>query len=95
MRLNPCLHIDGRCEEAFRFYEQCLGGQIELLLRFGESPMADRTPPSHHDEVMHVRLRFGDNVLMGVSACCSTASARPGWSTARGRADAAGGGVGG
>jgi PhnB protein len=65
MRLNAYLHIDGRCEEAFRFYERCFGGRIEFLLRFGESPMAEQTPPSYRDKVMHVRLAFDGNVLMG------------------------------
>jgi PhnB protein len=65
MRLNTYLHIDGKCEEAFRFYERCLGGKIEFLLRYGESPMAEQTPAEWRDKVMHVRLVQGDNMLMG------------------------------
>lgn len=65
MRLNAYIHIDGKCEEAFRFYERCLGGRIELMIRYGESPMAEQTPASHRDKIMHVRLVQGANVLMG------------------------------
>jgi PhnB protein len=65
MRLNAYLHIDGKCEEAFRFYERCFGGKIELLMRYGDSPMAEETPPAHRDRIMHVRLAFDGNVLMG------------------------------
>jgi len=25
MSLNPYLYFDGQCEEAFKFYENCLG----------------------------------------------------------------------
>jgi len=27
MQLNPYLHFNGQCEEAFKFYEKCLGGK--------------------------------------------------------------------
>jgi PhnB protein len=27
MSLNPYLYFDGQCEEAFLFYEKCLGGR--------------------------------------------------------------------
>src|SRR5215510_8123308 len=38
MQLNPYLSFDGRCEEAFKFYEQCLGGKIVAMMTFGGSP---------------------------------------------------------
>ncbi len=45
MQLNPYLLFNGQCEEAFRFYEKCLGGKIEMLSTFGDSPMAKQMPP--------------------------------------------------
>ena len=35
MQVNPYLSFNGQCEAAFKFYEQCLGGQArgDLPLR--------------------------------------------------------------
>jgi PhnB protein len=30
MSLNPYLYFNGRCEEAFQFYEKRLGGKIQI-----------------------------------------------------------------
>ena len=68
MDLAPYLVFDGRCEEAFRFYEQNLGGRIVVMTTFGESPMAQHAPPEWHAKILHARLVLGDNVLMGSDA---------------------------
>ncbi|HEX8245647.1 MAG TPA: VOC family protein [Longimicrobium sp.] len=68
MLMNTYLFFDGRCAEAFRFYEQLLGGQIEFMQKAGETPERDRLPPEQHDSIMHVRMRVGDQVLMGSDA---------------------------
>ena len=68
MQLTPYLTFDGRCAEAFRFYEQCLGGKIEGMLTHGESPMAGQVPADWRDKIMHARLVVGDAVLMGSDA---------------------------
>lgn len=67
MKMNAYLMFDGRCEAAFRFYEQVFGGKLELLT-YGRSPMAEQTPPEQRDKVMHVSLTVGDSVLMGSDA---------------------------
>src|SRR5262245_56291184 len=68
MQLNTYLSFNGRCEEAFRFYEQCLGGKIEGLFSYGESPMADHVSPEWRSKVMHCTLTAGNQVLMGADA---------------------------
>ena len=66
MQINPYLHsFNGRCEEAFKFYEQCLGGKIVALYTFGDSPMACDTPTEMQNKIMHARLVVGSNVIMG------------------------------
>ena len=65
MQVNPYLNFDGQCAEAFRFYEQVLGGTIEVMQTHGESPVAAEVPPEWHDRILHVRLVVGDAVLMG------------------------------
>ena len=41
MQLYPHLSFNGQCEMAFKFYEQCLGGKIVLMMTRGASPMAE------------------------------------------------------
>ncbi|HEX3446799.1 MAG TPA: hypothetical protein VHS97_01020, partial [Isosphaeraceae bacterium] len=40
------------CEAAFEFYEKCLGGRIVMMLTYGDSPMADQTPPDGHEKIL-------------------------------------------
>ncbi len=68
MHFNPYLSFDGSCAEAFRFYEQVFGGKIDGMFTFGESPMADQTPPELRDKVMHARLVVGDQAIMASDA---------------------------
>ena len=66
MQLNPYLLFNGQCEEAFKFYEKCLGGTIESLWTFGNSPMAEKMPVEWRGKVMHAALKLGDGmILMG------------------------------
>jgi PhnB protein len=68
MQLNPYLNFNGCCAEAFKFYEQCLGGKIESSMTYGASPMAAETPPEWHHKIMHTQLTIGDLVLMGADS---------------------------
>ena len=68
MKLNAYLAFDGRCREAFEFYEETFGGRIVFIQKIGESPMAASMPAEAHDRVMHVTLHIGDQVLQGADA---------------------------
>ena len=68
LRLNPYLNFNGNCRIAFEFYEKVLGGRIENLMTFGESPMCSEVPKELHHRVIHVRLNLGNAVLMGSDA---------------------------
>lgn len=68
IRLDPYLNFDGQCREAFKFYEQVLGGKIEFMATFGESPGGDQMPPEARDGIMHVSLKVGGCTLMGSDA---------------------------
>ena len=68
MKLNPYLAFDGKCREAFQFYEKTFGGKIAFIQTIGESPMAATSPPETHGRVMHVTLHIGDQVLQGADA---------------------------
>jgi PhnB protein len=68
MEMNPHLGFDGKCEAAFKFYERVLDGKILMMLKYGESPMAEKMPPESKDRIMHARLAVGDRLLMGGDA---------------------------
>ncbi len=42
MQTNTYLTFNGDCEAAFKFHERCLGGEIEMMMTYGESPMAEQ-----------------------------------------------------
>lgn len=68
MKLNPYLMFNGQCEQAFKFYEQCLGGKITAMMTYGEAPdptMVEQTPPEWRSKIMHTSLTLGDQELMG------------------------------
>jgi PhnB protein len=68
MKLNPYLFFNGQCESAFKFYEQCLRGKIEMMMTHGDSPMAQQVPSDWRNKIIHARLTVGNNVLMGADA---------------------------
>ena len=65
MQVSPYLSFKGDCEEAFKFYELCLGGKIEAMFRYAGSPMAGTAPAGWQDKIMHGSVKIGDLVLMG------------------------------
>lgn len=65
MQLSPYLSFDGRCESAFKFYEQCLGGSIESMMPYKGSPMEGDVPAEWAEKVMHAEFKLGDHILMG------------------------------
>lgn len=68
MEIAAYLTFDGRCGEAFRFYEKCLGGKLVMLQTHGDSPMKDQVPPDWHHRVLHARLEVDGKALMGSDA---------------------------
>jgi PhnB protein len=64
MRLDVYLNYRGNCEEAFRFYEQHLGGRVTGITRHGEQPNLN-IPAEWRDKVLHARIEIGTTVLMG------------------------------
>ena len=65
MKMNPYLYFNGQCEAAFKFYEQVLGGKIELMLPHTGTPAAEHVPADWGNKIMHARLSVGDETLMG------------------------------
>ena len=59
------MNFDGRCAEAFRFYEQQLHARITMLTTHGDAPGPARLPAEWKNAVLHARLALGDTEVMG------------------------------
>src|SRR5829696_7359306 len=68
MQLNPYLLFNGDCAEAFKFYEQALGGKIEALMTFAGTPASEHVPAEWSDKVLHATFKIGDQILMASDA---------------------------
>src|SRR3954454_18810416 len=70
--ITPCLNFGGRCDEALAFYRDALGAEVEMLLRFNESPEPHppgMLQPGFETKVMHVRFRVRGVLLMATDGC--------------------------
>jgi PhnB protein len=65
MQLNPHLSFNGHCEAAFRFYEKFLGGNITVMMTYGESPAAGQVPAGWRQKIIHATLTLGSQRLTG------------------------------
>lgn len=64
MELDIYVNYNGTCEQAFRFYEQHLGGRITDLNRHGDVPNPN-IPTDWKDKVLHARIEIGGTIVMG------------------------------
>jgi PhnB protein len=85
MLIQPYLYFGGRCQEAVDFYRDVLGAEVQMLMRFNESP--EQPPPGMipdgwGDKIMHVCLKVGDTLVMASDGCGTAASSFQGFSLA-------------
>jgi PhnB protein len=80
MQINPYLSFKGDCEAAFKFYEQCLGGQLGAIFRYAGTSLADQVPAGWQDKVMHGSVTVGEQVLMGADVAPNGYEAPKGFS---------------
>lgn len=65
MKLDIYVNYRGVCEQAFRFYEQHLGGRIISTMTFKQLPDQSNVPEGRENDILHARIEIGDTVLMG------------------------------
>ena len=68
MKMSTYVNFGGNCAEAFRFYEQNLGGKINMTMLWNQMPVPDAakyTPPGFADKVLHTSMQLGGQVLLG------------------------------
>lgn len=64
MKMNTYVNFAGKCAEAFRFYEQHLGGKIGMMMTHGQAPDQSNVKPEWKDAVLHARMSLGGTELM-------------------------------
>ena len=75
--VQPYLFFDGRCEEALEFYRTALGAQVDMLMRYKDSPETlppGMVPPGYENKVMHATFRIDGNTLMAADGCQASQS---------------------
>lgn len=72
--IEPYLFFEGRCEEAIEFYKKTLGAEVDMLMRFKDSPEPPPpgcVPPGSENKVMHASVRIGGRTVMMADGRCS------------------------
>jgi PhnB protein len=85
VNIQPYLFFDGRCEEALDYYQSVLGAEIEMIMRFRESPEPlppGAMPPGAEDKVMHASFRVGKTEILASDGRCAGEPAFQGFSLA-------------
>lgn len=66
------LFFNGNCEQAVEFYRKALGAEVEMMMRFKESPDAPppgMVPPGWENKIMHTSFRVGQTTVMASDGC--------------------------
>jgi len=74
MEIQPYLFFEGRCEEAIECYQQALDAEVEMVMRYDESPEPPppgTVPPGSEKKILHSALRIGGALVMASDGGCS------------------------
>jgi len=83
--LTPYLIFGGRCEEALAFYRDAVGAEVEMVMRFDQSPEPmppGSLPPGFEQKVMHASASIGGARLMASDGCYDRAGKYDGFQLA-------------
>jgi len=75
--VEPYLSFHGHCEEALEFYRKAVNAEVQLVMRFKESPEKPppgAMPPGWDNKVMHASFRIGQSVIMASDGCAGEPS---------------------
>jgi PhnB protein len=64
MKMRTYVNFAGTCAEAFRFYEQHLGGTIGMMMTHGQAPDQNQVKPEWKDAVLHARITIAETELL-------------------------------
>jgi PhnB protein len=63
-QLSPYLIFNGDCRAAMTFYQECLGGKLDMQ-RIADSPMAVQMPKKMKEWILHATLTSDHIIIMG------------------------------
>jgi PhnB protein len=69
--LQPYLFFGGNAEEAIKFYCGAIKAEVEMLMRYKDSPEPPQMPlpPGWENKVMHASIKFGAATIMLSDGC--------------------------
>lgn len=65
--IHSYLFFPGTCEEAVEFYRTALGAEVQMLMRYSESPEPPppgMIPDNWGNKIMHAAFKIGGNLVM-------------------------------
>src|SRR5437867_3023516 len=81
--VQPYLFFNGSCEQAVEFYGKALGAQVEMMMRFKDSPEPPQpgmVPPGFENKIMHASFRIGQTTVMASDGCAAEKASFQGFS---------------
>src|SRR5436189_5139212 len=81
--VQPYLFFNDKCEAAVEFYRKALGAEVEMMMRFKESPEPPQpgmVPPGFENKIMHASFRIGASTLMASDGCAAEKATFQGFS---------------
>ena len=70
--IQPYLFFNGSCEQAVEFYATALGAEIQMTMRYKDSPepaQPGMVPPGFENKIMHTSFRIGQTTIMASDGC--------------------------
>lgn len=64
MKVHAYLGFDGRCEQAFAFYEKHLGAKTLAMMAHEGTPMAEHVPPDWGSKILQGQIQIGNQIVM-------------------------------
>ena len=81
--IQPYLFFNGSCEQAVEFYRKALGAEVEMMMRYKESPEPPppgMVPPGFENKIMHTSFRIGQTTVMASDGCSAEKASFQGFS---------------
>ena len=70
--VQPYLFFNGNCEQAVEFYRRAIGAEVEMMMRFKDSPEPmppGMLAPGYESKIMHSSFRVGQTTVMASDGC--------------------------
>ena len=70
--IQPYLFFNGCCEQAVEFYRKALGAEVDMMMRFKDSPEPPppgTVAPGFDNKILHTSFRIGGSTIMASDGC--------------------------